>query len=313
MNRLFLIVTILLIASPVFAQDVELGAVGIGDLLDIAAPRGAAPARGGAPAARGAAPNVPPVDRLVRLRELLVQSNAPLDKEQETGLNGLINGEVPLMRQALQRKAMQIQMQKAGAAPGSMPGMPGTAAPAAALPGSAGAAPVSPPGAAPVPPPPAGQPPARGQMPGPPAPGQRGPNPAAAMLASLTPEDIAPEIIRLNDQLLGKIAAAPMLSPAQQNVIKKIYRDQIKAHGGFEAIKMTMDDAGASFSAEQIAQIQPLYDEQERARVQLIKESQGQPLDKTKTDQLQRDTLAKLLKLLNPAQRTALLAVPPKP
>jgi hypothetical protein len=278
MKRFFLTISLLLLTSPVFAQDVDLiGAGGIGDLLDIPAPRGAAPpTRGGAPA-RGAAPTTPPVDRLVRLRELMNQANSPLNKEQETGLNNLINTEIPMMRQALQRKAMQVQMQKGVSAP---------------------AAPAAPPAQTAAPPP------------GAPA-GARGPNPAA-MLAGITPEDIAPEIIRLNDQLLGKIAAAPMLTPPQQAVIKKIYKDQIKAHGGFEAIKMTMDDANVSFTPEQVAQIQPLFDEQEKARILLIKENQGQPLDKAKQDQLTRETLAKVLKLLTPAQRTALLA-PAKP
>jgi hypothetical protein len=274
MKRLFLTVSFLFLTSPLFAQDVDLiGAGGIGDLLDIPAPRGAAPAaRGGAPA-RGAAPTAPPVDRLVRLRELMNQASAPLNKEQETGLNNLINSEIPMMRQTLQRKAMQIQMQKVGGAPAP--------------------------------------PPAQAAPPGAPA-GARGPNPAAAMLGGITPEDIAPEIIRLNDQLLGKIAAAPMLTPPQQAVIKKVYKDQIKAHGGFEAIKMTMDDANVSFTPEQVAQIQPLFDEQEKARIQLIKDNQGQPPDKAKQDQLQRETLAKVLKLLTPAQRSALLT-PAKP
>src|SRR5262249_12866566 len=118
-------------------------------------------------------------------------------------------------------------------------------------------------------------------------------------------------IIRLNDQLLGKIAAAPMLEPAQQAVIKKIYKDQIKAHGGFEAIKMAMDDANVPFTAEQASQIQPLFEEKEKQKLQLTKEAAGQPVEKAKLDQLDRDTLAKVLKLLSPAQRTALLQ--PKP
>ncbi len=134
----------------------------------------------------------------------------------------------------------------------------------------------------------------------------------ATLLANITPEDIAPEIIRLNDQLLGKIAAATMLTPPQQALIKKIFKDQIKSHGGFEAIKMTMDDAGASFTPEQVAQIQPLYDEKERAKIQLAKDAAGQPVEKAKLDQLDRETNLKVLKLLSPPQRTALLA-PPKP
>ena len=58
---------------------------------------------------------------------------------------------------------------------------------------------------------------------------------------------------------------------------------------------------------EQIAQIQPLFDQQNQAKLQLLKETQGTP-DKSKLDQLQRETLSKVLRLLNPAQRTALLA-----
>jgi hypothetical protein len=275
----FAIATFMLTVIPALAQEVDLiGPAGIGDLLDIPAPRGAAPARGGPPPGRGAAPAAPPVDRLVRLRELLGQANAPLTKEQETGLNGLLNSEIPLMRQALQRKAMQIATLKRGAPP-------------AGSPSAAAQTPAPPPAAAPA--------------------GQRGPNPMAAMLANVTSEDIAPEIIRLNDQLLGKIAAAPMLTPPQQAVVKQIYRDQIKAHGGFEAIKMAMDDASVPFTAEQVTQIQPLFEEKEKMSLQLTKEAGGQPVDKAKLDQLDRDTLAKVLRLLSPPQRTALLQ--PKP
>ncbi len=131
-------------------------------------------------------------------------------------------------------------------------------------------------------------------------------SPGPASLPSM--DELAPEIIRLNDELLGKVSAAPGLSPEQQAFIKKLYKDQVKSRGGLDAIKLTLQDAGAPFTAEQIVQIQPLFDEQNRARLQLLKDSQGQPPDKTKIDQLQRDTLGKVLKLLNPAQRAALLA-----
>jgi len=127
-----------------------------------------------------------------------------------------------------------------------------------------------------------------------------------------SPEEIAPDINRLNDQLLGKIAAAPALTPQQQAIVKKLYRDQVKSRGGFEAIKLTMEEAGAPFTPEQVAQIQPLFDEKEKAKAQLTKDAAGQPVEKAKLDQLDRDTLSKVLKLLTPPQRTALLT-PPKP
>jgi len=130
------------------------------------------------------------------------------------------------------------------------------------------------------------------------------PTPAAGLPSM---DELAPEIIRLNDQLLGKIAEATVLRPEQQTLLKKLYKEQVRSRGGFDAIKLTLEDAGAPFSVEQSAQIQPLFDEQNQARIQLIKESQGQPPDKAKLDQLQRDTLAKVLKLLTAPQRTALL------
>src|SRR5262245_15281873 len=237
MKRIFMMCLFLSLAAPLFAQEIDLGLGGdASSLLNIAAPRGNAPARGAAPN-RGAA-NAPPVDRLVRLRQLLVQQNAPLTPEQDTALSALMNAEIPAMRRTLQARVTELQRAAA-------PNM----------------------------------------------------------------DDLAPEIIRLNDQLLGKLAAAPSLNDQQRAIIKKLYKDQVKSRGGFDSIKMAMDDAGVSFTPEQISQIHPLFDQQNEARVQLMKESQGQP-EKAKLDQLQRDTLAKVFKLLTVPQRNALLAMP---
>jgi hypothetical protein len=45
------------------------------------------------------------------------------------------------------------------------------------------------------------------------------------------------------------------------------------------------------------------FDEQNQTKLQLLKESQGQPPDKAKIDQLQRETLAKVIRLLTPSQQ----------
>jgi hypothetical protein len=290
---LIAIFALLLITTPAFAQEIDLGLGGdVGGLLNLPAPtgRGAPPAgaRGAAPAGargdgargaappRGAAPNTPPVDRLLKLRELLAGANAPLSPQQETGLNSLLTTEIPVMRQALQARILDLQ--RARSAAGSSPVNAATAAP---------------------PPPPTATAPT---LPGAPS--------VAAALPSM--DEMAPEIIRLNDQLLGKIAEAPVLTSPQQALIRKLYKDQVKSRGGFDAIKLTMEDAGTPFSAEQIAQIQPLFDQQNEARAKLVRENQGQLPDKATLDQLQRDTLAKVLKLLTAPQRTALLTPAPK-
>ncbi len=220
MRRLLWMIFCVCLANPVFAQDVDLGLGGdASSLLNLPAPRGNTPARGGAArgGAAGRGANAAPVDRLVRLRDMFAGANMSLTKEQETALNTLLNAEIPAMRRTLQARITELQ---------------------------------------------------KDQSPGP------------ASLPSM--DELAPEIIRLNDELLGKVSAAPGLSPEQQAFIKKLYKDQVKSRGGLDAIKLTLQDAGAPFTAEQIVQIQPLFDEQNRARLQLLKDSQGQPPDKTK-------------------------------
>jgi hypothetical protein len=325
MKRLVWLITLLLVAGPAFAQEaLDLGGFlggDIGDLLNIDAPRGT-PARAPARApARGAAPAGPPVDRLVRLREMLLQQSAPLAKEQEAAINAMLNAEIPVMRQTLARRILDLARAKAATAgvPPAGPPPAGTPAgssseprpmaqpPAAQPPSGATAAPApqsSQRRAAPVAGspnvPPGAMPPARGGVPN-------------AVMANLpSPEEIAPDINRLNDQLLGKIAAVPALTPQQQNIITKLWRDQVKSRGGFEALRLTMEEAGAPFTPEQVAQIQPLFDEKEKAKAQLMKDSAGQPVEKAKLDQLDRETLTKVLKLLSGPQRTTLLS-PPKP
>jgi hypothetical protein len=271
MKRALFAIAMTCLATPVFAQDIDLGLGGdASSLLNIPAPRGNPPARGVAPAGRGApgrgaAGNAVPVDRLVRLRELFAQANMPLSKEQETALNALMNTEIPAMRQELQKRVLELQKAKGdGAAPPQTPE----------------------------------------QQPLPGATPQRGAPPPTNVPSM---EELTPEIIRLNDQLLGKMADATALALEQRTYLKKLYRDQVKSRGGFDAIKLTLEDAGAPFSAEQIAQIQPMFDQQNEARLQLLKGTQGQPPEKAKLDELQRNTLAKVLKLLTVQQRAALV------
>ena len=128
-----------------------------------------------------------------------------------------------------------------------------------------------------------------------------GTGPPAAFAAN---NPLNAELRRINDDLVAKINA--VLKPDQQIALKKFQNDQIKAAGGFAALKLVMEEAGAPLTAEQEPQIQTFYVEDAQQRVQLLREFQGQP-DPAKMAELERTTMAKVARLLNPAQRKALL------
>src|SRR6266478_2936242 len=120
MRRLLWMIFCVCLANPVFAQDVDLGLGGdASSLLNLPAPRGNTPARGGA-AGRGA--NAAPVDRLVRLRDMFAGANMSLTKEQETALNTLLNAEIPAMRRTLQARITELQKDQSPG-PASLPSM----------------------------------------------------------------------------------------------------------------------------------------------------------------------------------------------
>jgi hypothetical protein len=112
------------------------------------------------------------------------------------------------------------------------------------------------------------------------------------------------ELRKINDDLVAKISA--VLKPDQQAVFKKYQNDQIKAAGGFGALKVVMEEAGAPLTPEQEPQIQGLYTEDAQQHAQLVRESQGQP-DPAKVADLERATMTKVARLLTAAQRKALL------
>jgi hypothetical protein len=83
------------------------------------------------------------------------------------------------------------------------------------------------------------------------------------------------EIRKLNDDLIAKITA--VLKPDQQAAFKKFQNDEIKKAGGFGALKIVMEEAGAPLSAEQQPQIEAFYNEDTQQRTALVRESQGHP------------------------------------
>ncbi len=307
---------LVLMASSALAQDVDFGAFN-DEPPPPPPPPPAASARGAAPA-RGAVPALPPVDRLMHLREALLKAEAPLTKEQETALNALMAAEIPAMRAKIKADGQKMIAARPPTAP-SAPGAPGAGAPpatpAAAAAARGGAPAGTPTPAAPATPAAPGA--ARGGAPG------AALNPAllaalaargagAASPSSRVPAEVLDalevEMRQLNDELFTKIAAAPALDPKQQAILTKMSRDQIKSRGGYDALRVSMEDANAPFSDEQIPKVQAVFESQKEARAEIARESQGTP-DPARIKQLERDSLTKVVALLTPAQRTALLAL----
>jgi hypothetical protein len=123
--------------------------------------------------------------------------------------------------------------------------------------------------------------------------GERGNNP-----------QLTAELQKINDEVLPKIVA--LLKPDQQAVFKKWQNDEIKKGGGFAALKVIMEEHAAPLTAEQEPQIRQLYVEDAQQRFQLQRQGQG-TADPAKVAELEKATIAKVVRLLTPEQRKALL------
>ena len=98
---------------------------------------------------------------------------------------------------------------------------------------------------------------------------------------------LSAELQKINDDVLAKIFA--VLKPDQQSAFTKWKNDQIKKAGGFAALKIIMQEAGAPLTPEQEPQVQALY------------------TDGAKLAEAELATMGKVAKLLTAAQRKALL------
>jgi len=112
------------------------------------------------------------------------------------------------------------------------------------------------------------------------------------------------ELQKINDDVLAKIVG--VLKPDQQTAFKKWQNDEIKKAGGFGALKVTMEEAGAALTTTQEPQIQALYVEDQQQRRQLQRDGQG-TADPAKIAELEKTTMGKVIRLLTPEQRKALL------
>jgi hypothetical protein len=148
--------------------------------------------------------------------------------------------------------------------------------------------------------------------PGTPQAGQRGPAAQPPALDGKTEAALRRLILGLNDQLLKKVISVPSLRPEQQAILNGLYKDQIRARGGLDAIQLALEEAGAAFTPEQLSQVQPIFDEQDQVRLELQRAATG-PLDPAKVAQMEQTTLLRVLRLMTPEQRAALQKASARP
>jgi len=312
MKRLLWVIAIgaiALLGTPAFAQDDDFG----GGLFSFDPgfdnPTGGNAARGNRGGAAAEAP-----DRLVRLRDMMQKSNTPLTKDQETKLNTLLDAEMPPIQlkilklldenglvDELYRGLPQGGQGRGGFQRGGQGGQGGPGGAQAGGQGQGGQGGFNRGGGN------RGGGDAGGQRGGFGGQGRggRGANNGLARIIQNDPEGpVATELTKMNDELIGKVIAS--LQPPQQEILKKYQNEQVRNRGGFDALRLTMEEAGAPLTAEQIAPIQALYDEQKKAKTDLAKEAAPAKVDPAKAKALETQTLTKVLRVLNAAQKKAL-------
>ena len=232
---------------------------------------------GDAPA--GGNRNAPPPDRLPSLRKILMDQNAPLTKDQETSLNKMMDDQIKKYVADLEKRFPEdVAKARAAEAPR------GDGQPAGGGGGFAGGD-------------------RRGG--GGPGGGGGGRGGRGARGSAVPPDSpLGKEMARMNAELQDKVVAT--LKPEQQAALKKYENDRIKKAGGFPALKLNMQEAGAPLTADQEQQIQAVYKDEDQQRTQMTREAQGQP-DKAKMDALTNATMLKVAKLLTADQRKVLL------
>jgi hypothetical protein len=102
--------------------------------------------------------------------------------------------------------------------------------------------------------------------------------------------------------LVDKVIAGLRID--QQSVLRKYQSEQLRVRR-LNIITQSMTLAGIPLTAEQKAQVEALYARESHLRTLTIVEAKGQP-HQAKTNQLELQTSQRVVRLLNPNQRTAL-------
>jgi len=112
-------------------------------------------------------------------------------------------------------------------------------------------------------------------------------------------------VLRMNQEFMRRVNG--VLTAEQVAAWKRFRTEQIMLRGGFPALQLTLEDAGAPLSSDQDKQARAIYDEFNQQVAGLMRDSKGEP-DRATLDKLETTALGKVVKLLTPEQRRGLAA-----
>jgi hypothetical protein len=123
-----------------------------------------------------------------------------------------------------------------------------------------------------------------------------------AMVAARNNEEA---IRQLNVDYNKKVAE--ILTQEQRAELRRYRTEQIMMRGGFQALKLVLENAQTPFTPDQEKQVEAVYLDFDKQADQLPKGSKG-VADRTELAKLENASLGKVVRLLTPAQRKAVAA-----
>ena len=114
------------------------------------------------------------------------------------------------------------------------------------------------------------------------------------------------DAIRLANQDFTK-KSNEIFTPEQRAELRRYRTEQIMMRGGFDALKLTMDNAQTPLTPQQEKDVETVYNDFNRQVTQLGRETKGVP-NRAELDKMEIIALGKVVRLLSPAQRKSLAA-----
>ena len=114
------------------------------------------------------------------------------------------------------------------------------------------------------------------------------------------------EAIRLANQDFNR-KSNEVFTPEQRAELRRYRTEQIMMRGGFPALILTLENAQAPLTPEQEKEVEAAYSNFNRDLEKLPRDSKGIP-NRADLDKLEGQALGRVVRLLTPAQRKALMA-----